>query len=290
MARSCTVCHHPELLRVNNLLASGMAFRAISRQFALSKDALRRHHNDHISAIQSNIASSNLVLSLFPGADLFGRSFESFGCCVVRGPDLLFGHDIVDWPLPPGGRFDGVIGGPPCQPHSTLSSISGSVNSRHEDQIARFWQIVASVKPRWAVMENVLATISHTSIPYDAKAVVLRDWDCGGNTHRKRVFFVWPGCLVDQFSPVPLVRPGRPSLSVLASSWKTGREKRSLLSGLSPVEAGRLQGFPDVAEKMLLEGDSSRLFSGRLIVHVLGNGVPRSMGIWIAQNVLNASK
>jgi hypothetical protein len=30
-----------------------------------------------------------LVLSLFPGIDLFGRGFEAAGFCVVRGPDLI---------------------------------------------------------------------------------------------------------------------------------------------------------------------------------------------------------
>ncbi len=32
-----------------------------------------------------------LVLSLFPGADLFGEAFEREGFCVVRGPELILG-------------------------------------------------------------------------------------------------------------------------------------------------------------------------------------------------------
>ena len=34
-----------------------------------------------------------LVLSLFPGADLFGEAFEKEGFCVVRGPELILGPD-----------------------------------------------------------------------------------------------------------------------------------------------------------------------------------------------------
>lgn len=39
----------------------------------------------------------SLVLSLFPGADLFGMAFEAEGFCVVTGPDVMFGRDIRDF-------------------------------------------------------------------------------------------------------------------------------------------------------------------------------------------------
>ncbi|MFZ2407129.1 MAG: DNA cytosine methyltransferase, partial [Methylobacter sp.] len=58
-----------------------------------------------------------LVLSLFPGIGLLDRAFEDLGFCVVRGPDLIFGGDIRRFSVP-AGRFDGVIGGPPCQDFS----------------------------------------------------------------------------------------------------------------------------------------------------------------------------
>jgi site-specific DNA-cytosine methylase len=58
------------------------------------------------------------VLSLFPGIDLMGRGFEQEGYCVVRGPDLIFGGDVRAFHPPP-GRFDGIIGGSPCQDFST---------------------------------------------------------------------------------------------------------------------------------------------------------------------------
>jgi DNA (cytosine-5)-methyltransferase 1 len=58
--------------------------------------------------------SSPLVLSLFPGIGLLDMAFEQEGFCVVRGPDLLWGGDVKRF-HPPAGKFDGVIGGPPCQ-------------------------------------------------------------------------------------------------------------------------------------------------------------------------------
>jgi DNA (cytosine-5)-methyltransferase 1 len=56
-----------------------------------------------------------LVLSLFPGLDGLGLAFELEGFTVVRGPDVLWGGDIRRF-SPPAGRFEGIIGGPPCQP------------------------------------------------------------------------------------------------------------------------------------------------------------------------------
>ena len=66
-----------------------------------------------------------LVLSLFPWADLFGKAFEDQGFCVVRGPDILWGGDIGSFNVPT-GKFDGVIGGPPCQLFSNGSRLNGS--------------------------------------------------------------------------------------------------------------------------------------------------------------------
>lgn len=66
--------------------------------------------------------SRGLVLSLFPGIGLLDMAFEEAGFCVVRGPDLLWGGDIRRF-HPPAGRFDGVIGGPPCQAFSRLRHL-----------------------------------------------------------------------------------------------------------------------------------------------------------------------
>lgn len=55
---------------------------------------------------------SQLVLSIFPGIDLFGLGFEQEGFPVVRGPDPLFGGDIRTFTIP-AEKFDGIIGGPP---------------------------------------------------------------------------------------------------------------------------------------------------------------------------------
>jgi DNA (cytosine-5)-methyltransferase 1 len=220
-----------------------------------------------------------LVLSIFPGIDLLGRAFEEQGYCVVRGPDVLWGGDVRTF-HPPAGVFAGVIGGPPCQAHSIAGKLS---HTEAADLIPQFVRVVNEAQPRWVVMENVLGVLNHPAIPRDWFPCILRDWDCGGETNRTRAFWTWPLAVFD----TPR-RPGEPSLSVLATTWKqpgpdckTAAMHAGFLRGdLSIEEYGRLQGAETVAAA-LVNHRSSKAFA----VHVLGNGVPLPMGRAIARAV-----
>lgn len=231
-----------------------------------------------------------VVLSLFPGADLLGRAFEIAGWCVVRGPDTLWGGDVRDFHVPP-GRFDGVIGGPPCQIFSIAKNFTGSDGV---DLIPEFVRLVDEAQPRWAVMENVPPAVKAPSAP-GWPHVLLRDWDCGGLTFRNRAFWFYglPP------PPVPKRRGGNPAYSVLATSWK----KRHVAhthnvrymhghSGLSAAEAARLQGFPGAASELIDRYTAGQFLNKgaaeKVAVHLLGNGVPRAMGGYVARYV-NAS-
>lgn len=99
---------------------------------------------------------SPLVLSLFPGADLLGFAFEREGFCVVTGPDVIFGRDIREFHTPQ-GRFDGVIGGPPCQPFSALVHLvrANGHEPRHPNLIPEFERVVGEARPAWFLMEEV---------------------------------------------------------------------------------------------------------------------------------------
>lgn len=130
----------------------------------------------------------NFVLSLFPGIGLLDMAFEQEGFCVVRGPDVLWGGDIRRF-HPPAGKFDGVIGGPPCQCHSNASHIGGS---DAEDLIPEFVRVVEEARPAWVVMENVPPAADHPGIPSEWNRCFLRDFDCGGLTERVRCFWTWP--------------------------------------------------------------------------------------------------
>lgn len=48
MARPCSVCIHKRLEDIDKALIEGETFRALSRQYTLSRDALRRHKMEHL--------------------------------------------------------------------------------------------------------------------------------------------------------------------------------------------------------------------------------------------------
>jgi hypothetical protein len=132
-------------------------------------------------------------------------------------------------------------------------------------------------------MENVGGALNHPAVPRDWHPARLRDWDCGGETARKRAFWTWPLMVMD-----PTPRPGEPSLSVLASTAKKGKsqyaaDKRFLQGNLSIEEYERLQGVPGMTAGLMAAG-SSKYFA----VHCLGNGVPLAMGRYIASAVRRA--
>lgn len=223
-----------------------------------------------------------LILSLFPGADLFGRAFESAGFCVVRGPDKLWGGDVAGFHVPP-GRFDGIIGGPPCQVFSSLTAMSGT---NAVNLIPEFARLVDEAAPAWAIMENVIGAAPYAP-PWPS--VVLNDWDCGGLTKRKRQFWFYG-------IPAPLpppARDGEGDYSVLASQWKIRTGKQGGTPNMHQVltvdEAARLQGFPALGQQLVDSQPDGLSSAARrvLAIHLLGNGVPYAMGMYLARHVVD---
>lgn len=136
--------------------------------------------------------NGQLVLDIFDGGRLLTRGFESCGFTVVGGPELIFGQDIKGW-RPPAGRFDGVIGGPPCQQFSTASHIAGG--SQALDLIPEFCAIVASARPQWFVMENVRGAPLPAVPGYATASYLLNRLSLGVAKQRTRRFTF--GILVD---------------------------------------------------------------------------------------------
>lgn len=96
--------------------------------------------------------ADKLILSLFPGIDLFSKPFEALGFCVVRGPELAFGQDIRDFHVP-AGVFSGVIGGPPCQEFSLLRREQPTGYGLQ--MLREYQRVVEAAQPDWWLMENV---------------------------------------------------------------------------------------------------------------------------------------
>lgn len=128
---------------------------------------------------------SGLVLSLFPGIDLLGTAFEQEGFCVVRGPDVLWGGDIRLF-HPPAGKFDGVIGGPPCQMFSILRHLNPKAGEAFGNLIPEFERCVSEAAPAWFVMENVPAAPQPAVEGYVVHSIVLNNRQLGEDQDRTR--------------------------------------------------------------------------------------------------------
>lgn len=240
----------------------------------------------------------NLVLSLFPGIGLLDMAFEAEGFCVVRGPDLLWGGDVRRF-HPPAGRFDGVIGGPPCQLFSAMKRLNPRAGEKHGNLIPEFERCVAEARPEWFVMENVPGAPIPSVPGYVVKPELVRDVWVGGETSRMRRFsFGTTNGRALRVQYLALHRPD-PEPAVLAGGG--GRRTPVRLGGSGKrkktadgrrhgphdgpratlVDMLRAQGLPDdfLAEcPLTMEGKR----------HAIGNGVPLPLGRAIARAVRTA--
>lgn len=246
---------------------------------------------------------TGFVLSLFPGIGLLDLAFEEEGFCVVRGPDLLWGGDIKRF-HPPAGRFDGVIGGPPCQAFSRLRYfVQHNGLKIAENLIPEFERVVTEAEPAWFLMENVEEAPEPAPYWYHISSRLVRDVWVGGETNRLRRFTFgqrhksrvgFPGRLeaaAFDVETLALHRPD-PEPTVVASGgtppdWKPTARHLATRKGKAAVgfkttaylkEAIRLQGLP--ADFL-----SEAPFTVAGKIHAIGNGVPLPMGRAVAKAV-----
>lgn len=238
---------------------------------------------------------SGLVLSLFPGIGLLDMAFEEEGFCVVRGPDLLWGGDIRRF-HPPAGRFDGVIGGPPCQSFSPLVNIRPSLATKaaNQNQIPEFERVVHEARPAWFVMENVREAPLPEVCGYMVQDELVNNRWCGGEQNRLRRFsFGW-------WTPIDHVRRRLPSFHVHGealepATWKAavtsahGGERRT---HFNKGTGGKIQRYT-VEEALDAQGLGPGFFDGLpfrrdAALKMLANGVPLAMGRAVARAVREA--
>lgn len=238
-----------------------------------------------------------LVLSLFPGIGLLDMAFEQEGFCVVRGPDLLWGGDIRTF-HPPAGRFDGVIGGPPCQAFSTLAALNRHLGNEPKfgNLIPEFERVVSEAAPAWFLMENV----PHAPVPilpfYLVMDELVDDASVGGITSRMRRFtFGGPPKAGWSFSPERLaIFEQEPARAVTGDAriHTTGHRVRSRKRGGGVLpNTGKTAPIATMAEQQGLPGDffgEHSPFTHHARRQMLGNGVPLAMGRAVAKAVKRA--
>lgn len=237
----------------------------------------------------------SLVLSLFPGIGLLDQAFEAEGFCVVRGPDLLWGGDIRRF-HPPSGRFDGVIGGPPCQAFSRLRHLVEH-NGYHvaENLIPEFERCVGEAQPTWFLMENVPGAPLPATHGYAVRSTIVSNReDCGGEQSRERRFSFgtregrelalhwWAPPVPEAYRPAALASGGARECvkegGVYRVKWRKG----------DPARLGNRTAsmFADhVAAQGLPEGFDLPGFTVAGKIKAVGNGVPIPMGRAVARAV-----
>lgn len=250
----------------------------------------------------------NLVLSLFPGIGLLDRAFEEEGFCVVRGPDLLWGGNVKRF-KPPADKFDGVIGGPPCQAFSQLRHIVAANGFEvAENLIPEFERVVFEAQPDWFVMENVPDAPSPDIPGYWMTNHIISDLWVGGATERKRRFTYGhkggracngfrietlalhpingePAVTCDmRRRPVALGGSGKPKRRPNESGGRTSSLNRGY--GAETLDRmAELQGVPELLAALREHG----AFTSKALKIGIGNGVPIEMGRAVAKAVTRAT-
>jgi DNA (cytosine-5)-methyltransferase 1 len=241
---------------------------------------------------------TQLVLSLFPGIGLLDMAFEEEGFCVVRGPDLLWGGDVRRF-HPPAGRFDGVIGGPPCQLFSRMRHLNPKCGEKHGNMIPEFERVVFEADPIWFLMENVPEAPTPWVDGWLTQEQLVRDVWVGGSTNRLRRFTFGTGeghkldvewLALHRTDPDPSVLAGGGGRSVPVAIGGSGKRKKTADGKRHGPHDGprapleellRAQGLPlDFLRDSPLTVDGKR--------HAVGNGVPLAMGRAIAKAVRKA--
>lgn len=236
-----------------------------------------------------------LVLSLFPGIGLLDRAFEEEGFCVVRGPDVLWGGDVRRFHAP-AGRFDGVIGGPPCQAFSRLRHIvEANGYKTAPNLIPEFERIVTEAAPDWFIMENVEDAPLPIVKGYGLHPVMLRDVWVGGLTSRIRRFSF--GTKDGRALPIETLalHSPEPARAVTCDTRQVpvavgGSGKRKGLGGALP-RSGKAESIETMCELQGLPRDFLNDKCGLTTnakKRAIGNGVPLPMGRAVARAVKRA--
>lgn len=213
------------------------------------------------------------ILSLCTSAGLWDRAFIEAGHEVIAGCELMphkramyeafcggrhLVHDIADLPAAiRGERFDGVIGGIPCQSRSRLRAIR---DPKFPDLLPDLLRVLDACTWSWALLENVTAL----DIP-GFRRVRLNAMNYGKpHQSRERWFTHSPNLS----APLPLY-PGDVD-DLMAYSVVAGRI-------YGPKRGSRLQGWPEFME---LAGK----FPCVQMQEALADGVPRGLAdAWLRQ-------
>jgi DNA (cytosine-5)-methyltransferase 1 len=256
---------------------------------------------------------TQLVLSLFPGIGLLDRAFEEEGFVVVRGPDVLWGGDIRRF-HPPAGKFDGVIGGPPCQAFSRLVHMvrQNGYEPKFGNLIPEFERVVSEAKPQWFLMENVpdaprpnVAAYKLHSFAINNRQCLAEDGEPAKQNRVRAITFGWVGehariLNIDivaleniQFEYAATGGSQRPAQNGhVVSMNRNGKVKAKFRDGKGrmPFNSKSRSAIAELLGKqgLPLNWLEHSPFTVEATCKMLGNGVPLPMGRAIAKAICEA--
>ncbi len=208
-----------------------------------------------------------LVLSIFHGADLFGRGFEQEGFCVVRAGEIELGFDIRNF-SPVKHKFDGIIAGTPCQDFSRARRSEPTGEGL--EMLKQFARLVTEAAPEWFLLENV-PTVPDIEIEnYKIQRFDLNAKECGLKQNRLRHFQFGTTTGVQLWIERECAAESQFEPCCMASEGKKGKRR-------SFADFCELQGLPrDFKLPMLSIAKNYQ---------VVGNGVAVPMARLIAKSI-----
>jgi len=221
-----------------------------------------------------------LVLSLFSGVGLLDKAFKEAGFCVVSAGDLITGQDIRDF-TGMKNKFDGIIGGSPCQDFSILKRNRGEYSL---EMIYEFLRVVSECEPNWYLLENVKGVPNVTDllkkdVTHLTKINVTKlhnyshqriDINQGWYDNYSRLRHIQFGSLDDLYLDIP-----RGTMKDIKSGCALASDDRSF------KEICNIQGLP--------KDYDLKDFNVKGKKKAVGNGVPLSIGRVLAKAVLDVT-
>ncbi len=230
---------------------------------------------------------NNLVCDVPPGIGLLGLAFQEVGYCIVNGPDLLWGRDMIGW-HPVRGAFEGVIGGPPCKAFSRGQIPSLRKTPMPLTLIPEFERIVFEAQLDWWLMENVPKAPIPKVNGYVTQSILLNNRYFGAEQDRKRRFTFGTIDGRPLVVDVALFENPAKANTVTATEGAKGYRPNGFRSPYTRrrdfTKICALQGLPS---DFLDDEYSPFTLAGKYMM--VGNGVPLPMGIAVARAVKRAT-
>lgn len=205
---------------------------------------------------------------------------------MVRGPDVIWGGDVRRF-HPPSGKFDGVIGGPPCQSFSGFANLQRAQGREPSfgNLVPEYERVVAESQPLWFLMENVALAPVPVVAGYSVVARLFNNRWTGESQNRERRFsFGLRGSAAPAFHITGATFESPDWKAAVTSAHGGARKTHS-----SKVTGGKITRYslPDACELQGLPRDylDHCSFTQQGALKAVANGVPLPMGRAVARAV-----